>query len=127
MFDWVNNTGQGVLSEKCRETFEQAVRSCCKWHFELEPTMADRRKRELAVTTETMDDTSDSSALAPLIGSAAKESDKDGPTTFVEPSVASTSTKRPPSAHSASRKKKQPKGQESDCNFMEHHLSEETV
>ena len=52
--DWANNTGQGVKERDGEQTFDNLVRSRCKWYFELAPIMADRSKAKPKCTTETL-------------------------------------------------------------------------
>ena len=52
--DWANNTGQGVKERDGEQTFENLVRSRCKWYYELVPIMADRSKAKPKATTESL-------------------------------------------------------------------------
>ena len=42
VYEWVNNTGQGVLADQGAESFEEIVKKKCNWYYDLLPIMRDR-------------------------------------------------------------------------------------
>jgi len=63
--DWINNTGQGVLEDEGKESFDSCVATRCPFYYDWEPIMIDRAGNNPAVTSDDLDKSDDDESVDP--------------------------------------------------------------